>query len=121
MRITANDIYSRYALPLVITENGLGGRDTLTEDGKIHDTYRINYLRDHIKQVQLAITDGVELFGYCPWSAIDLISTHEGFRKRYGFVYVNRSDFDLKDLSRLRKDSFYWYKDVIASNGSHLA
>lgn len=120
LRITANDIYSRYALPLVITENGLGGRDTLTEDGKIHDTYRINYLRDHIKQVQLAITDGVELFGYCPWSAIDLISTHEGFRKRYGFVYVNRSDFDLKDLARLRKDSFHWYKEVIASNGSHL-
>lgn len=120
LRTTANEIYSRYALPLVITENGLGGRDVLTDDGKIHDTYRINYLRDHIEQVQLAITDGVELFGYCPWSAIDLISTHEGFRKRYGFVYVNRADFDLKDLGRLRKDSFYWYKDVIASNGQQL-
>lgn len=120
LRITANEIYSRYALPLMITENGLGGRDTLTEDGKVHDDYRIHYLREHIEQMQLAISDGVELFGYHPWSAIDLISTHEGFRKRYGFIYVNRSDFDLKDLSRIRKDSFYWYKDVIASNGENL-
>lgn len=64
----------------------------------------------------LAIDDGVEFLGYCPWSAIDLISTHEGFKKRYGFIYVNRDDFDLKDLSRYKKDSFYWYQNVIANN-----
>lgn len=115
--MTANQIYSRYHLPVLITENGLGQEDTLTEDGKIHDQYRIDYLQAHIKQVQMAITDGVEFIGYCPWSAIDLISTHEGFRKRYGFIYVNRDDFDLKDLNRYKKDSFFWYQKVIRQNG----
>ena len=119
-RSTLREIYSRYRLPLIITENGLGAYDKLTEDGKVHDPYRIEYLRKHIEQIQLAITDGVEVMGYCPWSAIDLISTHEGMVKRYGFIYVNRDEFDLKDLARYRKDSFYWYKKVIASNGEDL-
>ncbi len=119
-RNTLREVYSRYRLPIIITENGLGAYDTLTEDGKIHDQYRINYLRTHIEQMQLAITDGVEMMGYCPWSAIDLISTHEGMRKRYGFIYVDRDEFDLKTLARYRKDSFYWYKQVIASNGQNL-
>ncbi|MCH4020828.1 MAG: glycoside hydrolase family 1 protein [Erysipelotrichaceae bacterium] len=119
-RNTLREVYSRYHLPIIITENGLGAYDTLGEDGKIHDTYRINYLRAHIEQMRLAITDGVEMMGYCPWSAIDLISTHEGMRKRYGFVYVDRDEFDLKTMKRYRKDSFYWYKKVIASNGEDL-
>jgi 6-phospho-beta-glucosidase len=119
-RSTAREIYSRYRLPLIVTENGLGAYDTLTEDGKIHDAYRIEYLRKHIEQIQLAITDGVEMMGYCPWSAIDLISTHEGAVKRYGFIYVDREEFDVKNLDRYRKDSFFWYKDVIASNGEKL-
>lgn len=118
LRITANQIYDRYRLPLIITENGLGQEDILTEEGRVHDIYRIKYLEAHIKQLNLAIEDGVDLFGYCPWSAIDLISTHEGFRKRYGFVYVNRTDFDLKDLKRYKKDSFYWYQKVIKNNGT---
>lgn len=117
LRVTANQIYDRYRLPVLITENGLGQEDTMTEDGKIHDQYRIEYLEAHIEQMRLAIEDGVEFLGYCPWSAIDLISTHEGFRKRYGFVYVNRDDFDLKDLSRHKKDSFYWFQNVIKNNG----
>lgn len=120
-RATLREVYSRYHLPILITENGLGAYDKLEEDGKVHDPYRIAYLRDHIEQMHLAITDGVEMIGYCPWSAIDLISTHEGIRKRYGFIYVNRDDFDLKDMKRYRKDSFYWYKKVIASNGEDLA
>ncbi|TPR55129.1 glycoside hydrolase family 1 protein [Enterococcus sp. OL5] len=117
LRVTANQIYNRYNLPVMITENGLGQEDILTVEGKIHDDYRINYLKAHIEQMSLAIEDGVEFLGYCPWSAIDLISTHEGFRKRYGFVYVNRDDFDLKDLKRYKKDSFFWYKNVIQKNG----
>lgn len=117
LRTTAHQIYSRYRLPLLITENGLGQEDILTEDGQVHDDYRIDYLNDHIQQVYLAIQDGVELFGYCPWSALDLISTHEGYKKRYGFIYVNRDDFDLKDLKRYKKDSFYWYQKVIQDNG----
>ena len=120
-RATIREMYSRYRLPMIVTENGLGAYDTLTEDGKVHDQYRIEYLRKHIEQIQLAITDGAEMMGYCPWSAIDLISTHEGMVKRYGFIYVDRDEFDLKTLDRYRKDSFYWYKKVIASNGEDLS
>ncbi len=105
-RITARQIYARYALPLIVTENGLGAFDRLEADNKVHDDYRIAYLREHIAQLQLALTDGVELFGYCPWSAIDLVSTHQGVNKRYGFIYVNRDKKDLKDLARYRKKSF---------------
>lgn len=119
-RSTIREMWSRYRLPMIVTENGLGAYDTLTEDGKIHDQYRIEYLRKHIEQIQLAITDGVEMMGYCPWSAIDLVSTHEGIVKRYGFIYVDRDEFDLKTLNRFRKDSFFWYKDVIESNGEKL-
>ncbi|EOH87420.1 glycoside hydrolase family 1 protein [Enterococcus villorum] len=115
-RFTLNEIYSRYRLPLLVTENGIGASEQL-EDGKVHDDYRIDYLQKHIQQMELAIEDGVEMLGYCPWSAIDLISTHEGIKKRYGFIYVNRTDEELFDLARYKKDSFYWYQKVIAKNG----
>lgn len=117
LRIVLNDYYNRYHLPMIITENGLGTADVLTEDGKIHDNYRIDYLRMHIDACSKAISDGVELMGYCPWSVIDLLSSHQGFKKRYGFVYINRDDHDLKDLARIKKDSFYWYSNVIKTNG----
>ena len=60
------------------------------------------------------------MFGYCPWAAIDLISTHQGCSKRYGFIYVNRDEFDLLDLARIKKDSFGWYRRVIDTNGVRL-
>lgn len=119
-RNTLREVYERYALPIIITENGLGAYDKLEENDTINDDYRIEYLRKHIEQARLAITDGVDLIGYCPWSAIDLISTHEGIKKRYGFIYVNRDDFNIKDLRRIRKKSFFWYKNVIATNGEEL-
>ncbi len=119
-RATFREIYSRYHLPMIVTENGLGAYDKLTEDGKVHDQYRIEYLRKHIEQIKLAVSEGCEVMGYCPWSAIDLVSTHEGIVKRYGFIYVNRDEFDLKDLARYRKDSFYWYQKVIETNGEEL-
>ncbi|MGY3717891.1 glycoside hydrolase family 1 protein [Sutcliffiella cohnii] len=119
-RITLREIYSRYNLPLIITENGLGAFDELENDGTVHDPYRIEYLGKHIEQIQLAISDGVDVFGYCPWSAIDLVSTHQGCKKRYGFIFVNRDEFDLMDLKRIRKDSFYWYQNVIKTNGEQL-
>jgi len=115
-RNTLREIYDRYHLPLLITENGLGAFDKLDENGEINDHYRIDYLRRHLEQMQLAITDGVEVFGYTPWSALDLISTHQGCSKRYGLIYVNRDEFDLKDLRRIRKLSSYWYADVIKNN-----
>lgn len=120
LRIVLNEYYRRYRLPLIITENGLGAVDVLTEEGRIHDTYRIDYLRSHIEACALAIEDGVELMGYSPWSVMDLLSSHQGFKKRYGFIYVNREDHDLKDLSRIKKDSYFWYQNVIRTNGEEL-
>jgi 6-phospho-beta-glucosidase len=119
-RNTLREVYERYTLPIIITENGLGAYDNVEENDTINDDYRIDYLRKHIEQARLAITDGVDLIGYCPWSAIDLISTHQGFKKRYGFIYINRDEFDLKDLRRIRKKSFFWYKNVIKTNGKEL-
>ena len=120
LRVTLRQLWERYHLPLLITENGCGVPDKLEEDGTIHDDYRIDYLRKHIIACREAITDGVDLMGYSPWSAFDLISTHQGITKRYGFIYVNRDEFDLKDMKRIRKDSFFWYKKVIESNGEVL-
>ncbi|MCP3425638.1 glycoside hydrolase family 1 protein [Rothia sp. AR01] len=116
MRMTYRAIWDRYRLPLIVTENGLGAFDELTEDGRVHDDYRIEYLRRHLEQTQEAITDGVEILGYSPWTAIDLVSTHQGVAKRYGFVYVDRTEDDLRDLARYRKDSFYWYQELIRTN-----
>lgn len=115
-RTTFRTLWDRYRLPLLVTENGLGAFDKLTDEGKIHDDYRIRYLHDHIAQMQEALTDGVEIMGYAPWSAIDLISTHQGARKRYGFIYVDRDEEDLRSLDRYPKDSFFWYQKVIAGN-----
>lgn len=114
------DLYTRYNKPLMITENGMGAYDKMDEDGKIHDEYRISYLKEHIKAMKHAMNEGVEVISYNPWSFIDLISTSNGFKKRYGFVYVNRTDDDLKDLNRYKKESFYWYQKVIKSNGTIL-
>ena len=116
LRVALNEYWQRYHLPLIITENGLGTPDIL-EDGKVHDSYRIDYLRSHIEACELAIEDGVEMLGYCPWSLMDLLSSAQGFKKRYGLVYVNRTDDDLLDMKRIKKDSFYWYQKVIANNG----
>ncbi|VUX02244.1 Aryl-phospho-beta-D-glucosidase BglC [Streptococcus constellatus] len=114
------DIYARYGKPLMITENGIGAFDTLVEDKAIHDPYRINYLRDHIIAMKAAIDKGVEMMAYCPWSAIDLLSTSNGVKKRYGFIYVDRTDDDPKELARYKKDSYYWYKKVIKTKGNDL-
>lgn len=116
-RTTFRQLYDRYRLPLLVTENGLGADDVLEPDGSVHDPYRIDYLAAHVAQMREAIDDGVEVLGYCPWSAIDLVSTHQGMRKRYGFVYVDRGEDDLRTLDRHRKDSFHWYRRVIAANG----
>ena len=122
LRYALNEIYGRYHIPLMVVENGLGAFDKKDEDGKIHDSYRIDYLRDHIAQMAEAVKDGVDLMGYTPWGCIDLVSASTGeMAKRYGFIYVNKFDDGTGDLSREKKDSFYWYKKVIASNGEDLA
>lgn len=120
LRVAMRRINSRYQLPILITENGLGAYDDLEEDGTIHDDYRIDFLRDHILAIQEAITDGVDVLGYCTWSYTDLLSWLNGYQKRYGFVYVDREELDEKELKRYKKDSYFWYKKVIESNGQEL-
>ena len=121
LRITLEQLNDRYEMPLFIVENGYGAIDVL-EDGKVHDPYRVEYLKSHIEQMKLAVDiDGVDLMGYTVWGCIDVVSFTTGeFRKRYGFIYVDRNDDGTGDFSRYIKDSFYWYKNVIASNGEEL-
>ena len=101
----------------MVVENGLGARDVKDVDGKIHDTYRIDYMKQHIDAMAEAIEDGVELMGYTPWACIDSVSLSTGeMAKRYGMIYVNKFDDGSGDFSRERKDSFYWYKEIIKNN-----
>ena len=122
LRITLNTLYDRYQKPLFIVENGMGAVDKVEEDGSIHDPYRIDYLRAHIDAMGKAVSeDGVPLLGYTMWGPIDLVSASSGeMKKRYGFIYVDKDNDGNGTLKRLRKDSFFWYKKVIASNGEDL-
>ena len=125
LRYTLNRFYDRWQKPLFIVENGLGARDVLVDDGRggktVEDDYRIAYLNDHLVQVGEAIADGVPVMGYTTWGCIDLVSASTAqMSKRYGFIYVDRNDDGTGTLARYPKKSFYWYKDVIASNGAVL-
>ncbi|MFX3617697.1 MAG: glycoside hydrolase family 1 protein [Sporolactobacillus sp.] len=121
LRSTLNEFWDRYRKPLFVVENGLGAVDKPTADGKVHDQYRIDYLRQHIQQMKEAIEDGVDLMGYTTWGPIDLISASTSeMSKRYGFIYVDQDDEGNGSLKRIKKDSFDWYKQVIASNGEDL-
>lgn len=121
-RITLNALYDRYQKPLFVVENGLGAVDAVKEDGSIDDDYRIDYLRSHIRaMMEAADEDGVDIMGYTPWGCIDLVSATTGeMSKRYGLIYVDKDDDGKGTLNRVRKKSFYWYKEVIASNGERL-
>ncbi len=121
LRNALNIYYDRYHCPLMITENGLGAEDIVEIDGKIHDNYRIDYLRKHIEQMREAIQDGVELIGYTMWSPMDIVScgTSE-MKKRYGLIYVDLDDYGNGSYQRIKKDSFYWYQQVIKTNGRRI-
>lgn len=119
-RYTLRKVCERYHLPILITENGIGAPDKLEADGSVHDPYRIEFYEKHLHAMREAITDGVDMLGYCPWAAVDVVSTHQGYAKRYGFIYVDRDEQDLRDLRRYPKDSFYWYQKTIAENGKNL-
>lgn len=121
LRYTLNELYSRYRVPLFIVENGLGADDVI-EDGRIQDDYRIDYLRRHIQQMKEAIADGVRLLGYTTWSSLDIVSSGTSeMKKRYGFIYVDWDDERKGTMKRIPKDSYYWYKQVLISNGENLA
>lgn len=121
LRYNLNVLYARYQIPIMIVENGLGAYDQPEEDGCIHDTYRIEYMKKHIEQMKEAVKDGVDLIGYTPWGCVDLISASTGeMAKRYGMIYVDKYDDGTGTLARRKKDSFYWYQKVIASNSEDL-
>lgn len=122
IRTFINYIYLYYGLPVFIVENGLGYVDVREEDGSVHDSYRTEFLKKHIEQVKKAVTeDGAEVLGYLVWGCIDLVSAASGeMKKRYGMIYVDKNDDGTGTMERSRKDSFYWYKKVIASNGEEL-
>lgn len=121
LRYSLNLLYDRYQLPLMIVENGLGAVDVL-EDGKIHDQYRIDYLQQHLIELEKALTiDGIPVMGYTMWGPIDIVAASTGeMKKRYGFIYVDIDDNGQGSLKRYKKDSFYWYQKVIQTNGKSL-
>lgn len=119
LRFALNEIYDRYQIPLMVVENGMGALDKVEEDGSIHDTYRIDYLKSHVRTMREAVDDGVDLKGYTWWGPIDLVSAGTGeMRKRYGFIYVDKHDDGSGTYKRSRKDSFYAYQKIIESNGT---
>lgn len=121
LRWYLNVVNSRYQIPMMVVENGLGAVDEITVDGKIYDDYRIDYLKQHMEAMSDALADGVDLIGYTTWGWIDIVSAGTGqMAKRYGFVYVDRDDEQQGDYARTPKKSYYWYKGVIANNGSNL-
>lgn len=121
LRIALNEYWDRYQLPLYITENGIGAYDKVEEDGSIHDPYRIDYLRAHIKQMIEAVKDGVDLRGYYPWGPLDIVSCSSSeIEKRYGFIYVDYDNTGAGTGRRIKKDSYDWYRKVTASNGHEL-
>ena len=120
-RWTMIDMHQRTGLPVFILENGIGWREDLDENGEIHDDYRISYHRDHIKEMKNAMfEEGVPCLGYITWGGIDIPASMADMDKRYGFVFVNRTNKDLRDLRRIPKKSFYWIKKVFESNGEDL-
>ena len=121
LRYFLNEIYDRYQKPIMVVENGLGQEDKLNDDKTINDSYRIQYLKEHIQAMADALADGVELLAYTAWGIIDLPAASTGeMKKRYGVIYVDTDDFGNGSYDRYKKDSFYWYQKVITSNGEDL-
>ena len=122
LRVALSEMYDRYHVPLFIVENGFGAVDKIEDDESINDDYRIDYLAAHIKAMKDAVDlDGVDLLGYTPWGCIDLIAWSTGeMKKRYGFIYVDVDDRGQGTFKRIKKKSFYWYQEVIRTNGENI-
>lgn len=121
LRWICNLIADRYNCPMFIVENGLGEKDVISDDGKIHDKERIKYLQDHVREIGEAIKDGCQVIGYTWWGPIDIVSAGTGeMKKRYGFIYVDRDNEGHGTMKRMRKDSFKEYQKIIQSNGEIL-
>ena len=114
LRTSLHKVYERYGKPVIVSENGLGARDLLTETGEVHDDYRIDYMKSYYEQAQLALEDGVPLEAYIAWGIIDIVSAGScEMDKRYGVIYVDADNLGNGTYKRYKKDSFYWYKDFI--------
>jgi len=108
-------LYEKYKLPLYITENGMSCTDIVTEDGKVHDADRIQFLDQYLSQLQKAVDEGTDVRGYFLWTFTDNFEWDKGYNERFGLVYV-----DYKTQKRTVKDSAYWYKRTMACNGENL-
>ena len=107
--------YERYGKPIIITENGLANTDWPSIDGKVHDLQRIDFLGRYLRELKKAADHGIDIRGYFQWSLMDNFEWAEGYSKRFGLVYV-----DYNTQKRIMKDSAYWYKKVIQTNGENL-
>ena len=121
IRLTVKEIWDRYHLPVFTIECGIGVDEQLNAAGTVEDDYRISYLTDHINELKKAVSeDGVDLMGFLTWGPIDILSSQGEMRKRYGFIYVNRTDTEILDLKRSKKKSFDWFKAVITENAENI-
>jgi beta-glucosidase len=109
-------IHEKYNLPIYITENGCSTRDQIFLDGKVHDPQRIDLLNRYLLELQRAVGESIAVKGYFAWSLLDNFEWADGYKQRFGLVYV-----DLPTQKRIPKDSFGWYRQVIKSNGKSLA
>ena len=115
LRWMLNELYGRYHIPVFIAENGLGAIDEVSEDGKVHDPNRIDFLQRYLRCLKKTAEEGTPVEGYFLWSLMDNYEWSKGYSERFGIVHV-----DYKTQVRTIKDSGYWYRDVIAGNGVHL-
>ena len=107
--------YERYGLPILMTENGIAINDCVSLDGKVHDPQRIDFVNRYLLELRRASEEGVPIMGYMYWSAMDNFEWAEGYDRRFGLIHV-----DYRDQTRIIKDSGYWFKEVIESNGENL-
>ncbi|MDD2970873.1 MAG: GH1 family beta-glucosidase [Lachnospiraceae bacterium] len=112
---SARFMTERYKLPFLITENGMAGMDFVHLDGKVHDSQRIDYMHRYLKALKRAADENIDIMGYMAWSVMDNFEWASGYDKRFGLVYV-----DYQTQERILKDSAYWYREVIGSNGENL-
>lgn len=122
LRVILRELYQRYEMPIYVLESGIGVAEELNEQNSVEDDYRIEYFTKQIEAVRSAICeDFVDVRSFLTWAPIDILSSQGEMKKRYGFIYVNRSDTELLDMKRYKKKSFQWYHDVMASNGETIA
>ena len=115
LRYAGEWLYERYKKPMYITENGMSCHDWVSLDGKVHDPQRIDYIQRHLIELDKAVKNGVDLCGYFVWSFSDNMEWTLGYRPRFGLVYV-----DYETQKRIPKDSAFWYKAVIETNGRKI-